>query len=37
MFVVCTERQSARELERIVRIQRDLFESLQLHCRLVKT
>ncbi|CAK5082187.1 unnamed protein product [Meloidogyne enterolobii] len=35
MFVVCTEKQSLDELQRIVKIQKNLFSSLGLHCRLL--
>nr|CAD2142580.1 unnamed protein product [Meloidogyne enterolobii] len=35
MFVVCTEKQSSDELMRIVNIQKNLFSSLGLHCRLL--
>nr|CAD2179022.1 unnamed protein product [Meloidogyne enterolobii] len=35
MFVVCTEKQSSDELQRIVKIQKNLFSSLGLHCRLL--
>uniref|UniRef100_A0A915LGW2 serine--tRNA ligase n=1 Tax=Meloidogyne javanica TaxID=6303 RepID=A0A915LGW2_MELJA len=35
MFVVCTEKQSLDELMRIVNIQKNLFSSLGLHCRLL--
>lgn len=35
IFVVCTEKQSLNELQRIVGIQKNLFSSLGLHCRLL--
>ncbi|KAF7633878.1 AA_TRNA_LIGASE_II domain-containing protein [Meloidogyne graminicola] len=35
IFVICTEKQSFSELDRIVQIQKDLFSSLGIHCRLL--